>query len=351
MSADAVEVTDSRAYPLTREDFQTDQIVRWCPGCGDYAILAQVQRTLPDFDVPRENTVFISGIGCSSRFPYYMNTYGFHSIHGRAAVIATGLKASRPELDVWIVTGDGDSLSIGANHFLHMCRRNLNVVVLLFNNQIYGLTKGQYSPTSPQGQRSYSSPGGSIDAPFNPMRVALGANASFVARAVDRDTKHLSEMIRRSHAHQGTSILEIYQDCIVYNKGAFHELTDKSSKADEVLYLEHGAPMVFGRAKDKGIRLVGLEPRVVSLSDGKYSVADVLVHDEYDTHGTLCDILASFQERKDFPRPLGVIRNIERACYEDMLTHQLAAASDRLGTPSLQALFEEGDTWVAPDME
>jgi 2-oxoglutarate ferredoxin oxidoreductase subunit beta len=335
----------SAAPTLTREDFQSDQDVRWCPGCGDYSILAQVQRVLPELGVAREKTVFISGIGCSSRFPYYMNTYGFHTIHGRAAPIASGLKMTRPDLDVWIVTGDGDALSIGGNHFIHLLRRNLNVHMLLFNNQIYGLTKGQYSPTSETGKVTYSSPMGTVETALNPMRVALGANVSFVARSIDRDTRHLQMILKRAHEHRGTSFVEIYQDCIVFNKDTFAAFTDRETKDDNLLYLEHGEPMLFGKARDKGIRLDGLQPRVVTLADGQYSVADVLVHDEHDLSGTLSDILATFQERAGFPRPVGVIRNIERPCYEDLLAQQIEAAVSRYGEGDLDALLAEGDTW------
>ncbi|MDA1191378.1 MAG: 2-oxoacid:ferredoxin oxidoreductase subunit beta [Candidatus Poribacteria bacterium] len=336
---------DTPLPEYTAKDFESDQIVRWCPGCGDYSILAQMKRTLPDLGVRRENTVFISGIGCSSRFPYYMNTYGIHSIHGRAPAIASGLRATRPDLDVWIVTGDGDSLSIGGNHLIHICRRNIDATILLFNNQIYGLTKGQYSPTSPVGQKSYSTPQGSIDAPFNPLRIALGANASFVARTIDRDTRHLQQILKRSHDHRGTAFVEIYQDCIVYNKDAFLSMTDKDTKEDHILYLEHGEPMVFGKARDKGIRLDGLQPKVISLKDEGVSMDDLLVHDEHDRYGTLSDILATFQEREGFPRPVGVVRNIERPVYEDDLQKQVDKEVARGGEADLQALLEEGDMW------
>jgi len=335
----------SAAPTLTREDFQSDQDVRWCPGCGDYSILAQVQRVLPELGIPREKFVFVSGIGCSSRFPYYMETYGFHTIHGRAPAVASGLKMARPDLDVWVITGDGDALSIGGNHFIHLLRRNLNIQILLFNNQIYGLTKGQYSPTSETGKVTYSSPMGTVETPFNPVRLALGANASFVARSIDRDTRHLQMVLKRAHEHRGTSFVEIYQDCIVFNKDAFAALTDRETKDENVLYLEHGEPMVFGKARDKAIRLDGLQPRVISLSDGNYSIADVLVHDEHDTSGTLSDILATFQERPGFPRPVGVIRSIERPCYEDLLAEQIETATSRYGEGSLEALLLEGETW------
>ena len=249
------------ATALTRKDFVTDQEVRWCPGCGDYAILAQVQKMMPEFGIARENIVFISGIGCSSRFPYYMNTYGFHTIHGRAPAIATGLKVTRPDLDVWVVTGDGDGLSIGGNHLIHVLRRNVDLKILLFNNQIYGLTKGQYSPTSEVGKVTKSTPAGSVDFPFNPITVALGAHATFVARTIDVEQKHLGEMLKRAHAHRGASFIEILQNCNIFNDGAFNDVSDKAIKADHQLVLEHGKPLIFGKNRDKGIRMNGHAPR------------------------------------------------------------------------------------------
>ena len=266
---------------LTAKDFATDQEVRWCPGCGDYSILAQVQKVMPSLGIPRENIVIISGIGCSSRFPYYMNTYGMHSIHGRATAVATGLKASRPELSVWIVTGDGDALSIGGNHTIHLLRRNLDVNILLFNNQIYGLTKGQYSPTSEEKKITKSTPYGSIDHPFNPLALALGADATFIGRSMDRDPKHLQALLTRSHQHKGASLLEIYQNCNIFNDGAFEIFTEKSSKADEALFLEQDKPLVFGAGGSKGIKLDGFKPVVVNLNDG-VSADDLWIHDERD---------------------------------------------------------------------
>ncbi|MGD8415342.1 MAG: 2-oxoacid:ferredoxin oxidoreductase subunit beta, partial [Candidatus Latescibacterota bacterium] len=255
---------------LSRKDFQTDQDVRWCPGCGDYAILAQLQRTLPEMGVPREKIVFISGIGCSSRFPYYMETYGMHSIHGRAPAIATGLKASRSDLDVWIVTGDGDGLSIGGNHLIHILRRNVNVQILLFNNQIYGLTKGQYSPTSEKGKITKSTPFGSVDYPFNPVELALGANSSFVARTMDRDPKHMGAMLKRAHKHGGAAFLEIYQNCNIFNDGAFFTFTEKATRPSQAIFLEHEKPMIFDEGR-KGLRIDGYNLEVVDLESGAYS--------------------------------------------------------------------------------
>jgi 2-oxoglutarate ferredoxin oxidoreductase subunit beta len=269
------------ASPLTSKDFQTDQEVRWCPGCGDYSILAQVQKVMPTLGIPRENIVIVSGIGCSSRFPYYMETYGMHSIHGRATAIASGLKATRPELSVWIVTGDGDSLSIGGNHTIHLLRRNFDVNIMMFNNQIYGLTKGQYSPTSEENKVTKSTPFGSIDHPFNPLALAMGADATFIARTMDRDPKHLQESLLRSNAHKGASFLEIYQNCNIFNDGAFEIFTDKASKPVETLFLEQGKPLVFGANKEKGIRLDGFKPVVVDLAEGA-SADDCWIHDDHD---------------------------------------------------------------------
>ena len=257
---------------LKSKDFSTGIDVRWCPGCGDYSILAQVQRTFPEIiDVPKENIVWVSGIGCSSRFPYYMDTFGFHGIHGRAPAIATGVKVSNPELSVWVATGDGDLLSIGGNHFIHACRKNIDFKIILFNNRIYGLTKGQYSPTSEQGKKTKTSPFGSVDYPFNPVSLAVGANATFVARAIDRDPKHMQEMIRRAGSHKGTAFIEIYQNCVIFNDGTFENITNKETRDDHVLYLEHNKPLIFGKNKDKGIKLDGFKPVIVDLAEGKNS--------------------------------------------------------------------------------
>src|SRR2546427_2967648 len=253
---------------LTAKDLASDQDVRWCPGCGDYSILAQMKKALAPLGIPREKMVFISGIGCSSRFPYYMNTYGFHTIHGRAPALATGLKVTRPDLDVWVVTGDGDGLSIGGNHLIHCLRRNVDMKILLFNNRIYGLTKGQYSPTSEVGKVTKSTPAGSVDFPFNPITVALGAHASFVSRAIDVEQKHLGEMLKRAHAHRGSSFMEILQNCNIFNDGAFNDLSDKQIKAEHQLVVEHDKPLVFGKNRDKGIRMNGQRPEVVALGNG-----------------------------------------------------------------------------------
>src|SRR3954469_1184212 len=298
---------------LTAKDFATDQEVRWCPGCGDYSILAQVQKVLPQIGVARENIVIVSGIGCPFRFPYYTNTYGMHSIHRRATAIASGLKATRPELSVWIVTGDGDGLSIGGNHMIHLLRRNFDLNILLFNNQIYGLTKGQYSPTSEENKITKSTPYGSLDHPFNPMALALGADATFIARSMDRDPKHLQTMLARTHAHHGASFLEIYQNCNIFNDGAFEVFTEKSSKANEALFLEQGQPLIFGANKDKGIRLDGYKPQLVSLNEG-YGTADLWVHDDKDFFKA--QILTRFFDNPatqgHLPRPFGVFYAAER---------------------------------------
>jgi 2-oxoglutarate ferredoxin oxidoreductase subunit beta len=327
---------------LSRKDFVSDQDVRWCPGCGDYAILAQVQKVMPELGVPRERIVFISGIGCSSRFPYYMNTYGFHSIHGRAPAIATGLKVARPELSVWVVTGDGDALSIGGNHLIHILRRNVDVNILLFNNRIYGLTKGQYSPTSEQGKMTKSTPLGSADYPFNPIAVALGADSSFVARTVDVEAKHLQDIVRRAHAHRGTSFVEILQNCNIFNDGAFSGLTEKDTKADAQLVLEHGRPLVFGKNRDKGIRLRGHALEIVQLGDG-ITEADLVVHDETDP--VLAFLLSTMSPPK-FPTPIGVFRAVTRETYENIVTEQIHTAKQRQGEGDLDELLNRGDTWT-----
>ena len=326
------------------KDFQSDQDVRWCPGCGDYSILAQVQRVMPDLNVPKHNIVFVSGIGCSSRFPYYMDTYGFHSIHGRAAAIATGLKIARPELMVWVATGDGDGLSIGGNHFIHVCRRNLDIKIVLFNNQIYGLTKGQYSPTSELGKVTKSTPLGSVDHPFNPLLVALGAEASFVARTLDRDPKHMQQVIKRAAEHKGTAFVEIYQNCNVFNDGAFFSFTEKDTKDDNVVFLEHGKPMIFGKEKDKGIKLEGFTPTVVSLKDGKYSAGDLIVHNEKDT--MLSFILARMSSLPGLPRPVGVVYGVERPTYEAEISRQVQGSIQKQGEGSLEKLLNKGETWM-----
>ena len=336
---------DAKEVKLTAKDFASDQDVRWCPGCGDYSILAQVQRTFPDIGIKKENIVWISGIGCSSRFPYYMDTFGFHSIHGRAAAIASGLKISRPELSVWVATGDGDLLSIGGNHFIHTCRKNVDLKILLFNNRIYGLTKGQYSPTSEKGKITKSTPYGSVDYPFNPISLALGAEASFIARSIDRDPKHMQEMIKRAAEHKGTAFIEIFQNCNIFNDGAFELLTDKDTKLDHVLTLEHGKPMIFGKDKDKGIKLDGFKPVVVDLKDGKNSVNDLLVHDEKDESPVRACILSHLTDDPEMPTPIGVIRQIIKPTYDEGVAKQIEAVTKKKGKGDLEKLLFSGSTW------
>ncbi len=338
------------AVTLTAKDFATDQEVRWCPGCGDYSILAQVQKIMPGIGVPKENIVIISGIGCSSRFPYYMNTYGMHSIHGRATAIASGLKASRPELSVWIVSGDGDSLSIGGNHTMHMLRRNFDVNLLMFNNQIYGLTKGQYSPTSEKQKVTKSTPFGSIDHPFNPLALAMGADATFIARSMDRDPKHLQAMLIRSHQHKGSSFLEIYQNCNIFNDGAFEVFTEKASKADEALFLEHGKPLIFGAAANKGIKIDGMRPVVVELGNG-ITADDLWIHDEKDFFKAQA-LVRMFDDptlEGHFPRPFGVFYETERACYEDNMQMQIDETIATKGPGDLDKLLKGREVWEIGD--
>ena len=331
---------------LTSKDFATDQEVRWCPGCGDYSILAQVQKVMPTLGIPRENIAIISGIGCSSRFPYYMNVYGMHSIHGSATAIASGLKASRPDLSVWIVTGDGDSLSIGGNHTIHLLRRNFDVNVLLFNNQIYGLTKGQYSPTSEKNKITKSTPFGSIDHPFNTLALALGADATFVARSMDRDPKHLQTMLARAHAHKGASFLEIYQNCNIFNDGAFEIFTEKGTKANEALFVENGQPLIFGANRDKGIKLDGFTPIVVSLNEG-HSPDDLWVHDESDIYKAqiLTRMFDDPGKENHLPRPFGVFYQTSRPTYESMMKQQIETAREKKPA-DLDKLLRGSETWT-----
>ena len=339
--------TTSDKPVLTSKDFATDQEVRWCPGCGDYSILAQVQKIMPTLGTPRENIVIISGIGCSSRFPYDMNTYGMHSIHGRATAIASGLKAARPELSVWIVTGDGDGLSIGGNHTIHLLRRNFDVNIMLFNNQIYGLTKGQYSPTSEENKITKSTPMGSIDHQFNPLALAMGADASFIARTMDRDPKHLQAMLLRAQEHKGASFLEIYQNCNIFNDGAFEVFTEKSSKPDEALFLEQGKPLVFGAGNNKGIKLDGFKPIIVNLEEGA-SADDLWVHDEKDFYKAQI-LIRMFDDPRianHLPRPFGVFYQTQRACYEDVMTMQLDEAIAKAGNGDLDKLLRGKETWT-----
>jgi len=332
---------DVKLTVLKAKDFASDQDVRWCPGCGDYAILNQVKKVLASLGSRKEKTVFVAGIGCSSRFPYYVDTYGMHSIHGRAPAFATGVKLANPELDVWLVTGDGDGLSIGGNHLVHCLRRNVNINIMLFNNRIYGLTKGQYSPTSEEGKKTKSSPMGSIDMPLSPISIAVGAEASYVARAVDVD-KGLGDILESAARHKGTSFVEIYQDCNVFNHFAFKYATDKDTKEDNIVRLEHGKPLIFGADRDKGIRLtMDGKPEVVELGKG-VKEDDLLFHDETDERHAF---LLSRLIQPDFPEPMGVFYRIQDECYEDLLQQQVDAAVEARGQGDLRKLLYSGDTY------
>jgi 2-oxoglutarate ferredoxin oxidoreductase subunit beta len=333
------------AVQLTHKDFASDQDVRWCPGCGNYSILAQTKKALAALGIPREKVVFVSGIGCAARFPYYVNSYGFHSIHGRALGIATGVKATQPDLSVWVATGDGDALSIGGNHLLHAIRRNMDINILLFNNRTYGLTKGQYSPTSPLGMKTKSTPMGSIDSPLHPISVALGAEATFAARTVDVNTKHLQYVIEQAGRHRGASFVEIYQNCIIFNDEAFEYATGKETKTEATIYLEHGQPLTFGKDVKKGIRVNGMEPEVVTLG-GDISEDDLLVHNERQEEPSLAYLL-SRMHYPEFPEPMGIFRCVERPTYEDLLMDQVEHAVETRGKGTLDALYDNGETWVA----
>jgi len=332
------------AGKLRKQDFVTDQEVRWCPGCGDYAILNAVQMTFPLLGIPREKFVMVSGIGCSSRFPYYMNTYGFHSIHGRAPAVATGIAIANPELSVWVVTGDGDGLSIGGNHLLHALRRNVNLKILLFDNRIYGLTKGQYSPTSELGKINKSAPLGTVDRPINPISIAIAAGATFVARSVDVYMKHLQEILQRVAKHRGSAFVQIFQNCNIFNDGAFQDFTERDVRDDRNVTLEHGRPLVFGKEQDKGIRFNGWLAETVSLRDGGVSQADLAVHDEKSPHPSWAQTLSRLGP-PDFPIPIGVFRQQELPTYEERIQQQIKQARERFGEGDLQKLLETGDTW------
>jgi 2-oxoglutarate/2-oxoacid ferredoxin oxidoreductase subunit beta len=331
---------------LTKKDFQTDQEVRWCPGCGDYAILSAVQSVFPDLGVARENFVIVSGIGCSSRFPYYMNTFGFHTIHGRAPAVATGLKITRPELEVWLVTGDGDALSIGGNHTMHMLRRNVGIKVLLFNNKIYGLTKGQYSPTSEFQKVTKSTPYGSPDRPINPVSLAIGSEATFVARSVDVFQVHLKETLKAAAAHRGTAFVEILQNCNIFNDGAWVGLTEKEARSEKILQLEHGKPLVFGKNRDKGIRRkADGDIEVVELGNG-ISESDLVVHDAHHPRPSYAFLLSHMEERPGFPTPMGVFRDWDDLPrFEDVINEQVQSVIQKKGAGDLNKLLRAGDTW------
>jgi 2-oxoglutarate/2-oxoacid ferredoxin oxidoreductase subunit beta len=332
------------AVKLSRKDFQSDQEVRWCPGCGDYSILTAVQLLLPELDVKPENLVFVSGIGCAARFPYYMNVYGLHGIHGRAPAIATGIALARPDLDVWVITGDGDALSIGGNHLIHSMRRNVNFTMLLFNNQIYGLTKGQYSPTSEVGKVTKSTPFGSIDQPFNPVSLALGAEASFVARTHDMDRKHMTETFRRAHAHRGSSFVEVYQNCNVFNDGAFAAVTAKEARPNMLIDLKHGEPIRFGADGQHGVLLNARgETEIVDVAD--VGEDRLLVHDEHRDDPSLAFALSRLADTPTVPTPVGVFRDVERPIYEGEVQRQLVGAQEQRGPGDLEVLIGSGATW------
>jgi 2-oxoglutarate/2-oxoacid ferredoxin oxidoreductase subunit beta len=338
-------VTDLIAPPTTRKDWTSDQEVRWCPGCGDYSILTAVQLLMPELDVKREDTVFVSGIGCSSRFPYYMNTYGVHSVHGRAPALATGLAVARPDLDVWVITGDGDALSIGGNHLLHALRRNVNLTIILFNNQIYGLTKGQYSPTSEPGKVTKSTPFGSLDYPYNPISLALGAEASFVARTHDMDRKHMMETFRRAHAHKGAALVEVYQNCNVFNDAAFEAITAKDNRPSMLVPLEHGKPVRFGADGEKGV-VMDANGSAVIVEVDDVGEDRLLVHDETRADPSLAFALSRLASGPYSPTPIGVFRAVERPDYGRLVGEQVAAAAGRKGPGDLSALLRSGTTWT-----
>ena len=346
----SLELVPRSAVPQTGKDFKSDQEVRWCPGCGDYAILAAVQGFLPELGLARENIVFISGIGCAARFPYYLNTFGMHSIHGRAPAVATGLAVTRPDLSVWVVTGDGDALSIGGNHLIHALRRNVNLKILLFNNRIYGLTKGQYSPTSEVGKRTKSSPMGSVDAPFNPISLAIGAEATFVARTIDSDRKHLTSVLRAAASHAGTALVEIYQNCNIFNDGAFDPLKDSATRDEVTIRLEHGAPLVFGAdgehcvLRDPGGALVLRE--TASLPPGTAPV----VHDAHDADPSYAFALSRLSNPETLSNtPIGIFRDVDRPTYEAGMAQQISTAVTRQGSGDLASLLAGRDTWTVED--
>jgi len=333
----------SNPQVLTKQDFVSDQDVRWCPGCGDYAILSQIQKVFPELGIPKENFLIVSGIGCSSRFPYYMNTYGFHSIHGRAPALASGAKLANPDLSVWVVTGDGDAMSIGGNHLIHVIRRNFDLNILMFNNRIYGLTKGQYSPTSELGKITKSTPMGSLDHPFNPPQLALGASGTFIARTIDRELKHMAAIYQAASDHQGTSFVEIYQNCNIFNDGAFSNLTDKETKAETQLILEHEKPMIFGANHNKGIILEGATFKIVKIGD-KYNVDDILKHNMYDKN--LAMLLSEITYIPELPVPIGIIYKENKPTYEQMMNDQIQLAIDSQGPKDLKKLIIGHNSWV-----
>jgi 2-oxoglutarate ferredoxin oxidoreductase subunit beta len=330
---------------LTKKDFESGLDVRWCPGCGDYAVLSQITKLMPKLGIPRENFAFVSGIGCSSRFPYYVQTYGLHTIHGRALAIATGLKVTRPDLSVWVVTGDGDALAIGGNHFIHAVRRNIGLKIILLNNRIYGLTKGQYSPTSELGKKTKTSPLGNIDQPFSPVALALGAGATFAARCIDSDQAMMAAILERAAKHEGTAFVEILQNCVVFNDGAFDTISDKATRDDTRLLMEHGKPLIFGKERNKGIRLSGMDMEVATIGENGVTEADILVHNENAAHSGSAFSLGQF-ELPDFPIPFGVFRDIDKPSYESLSKQLSESARAAKGPGDLARLLNSGDTWT-----
>lgn len=339
------EVANAPELNLKRKDFISDQDVRWCPGCGDYAILATMQNVLPKLGIPRERYAFVSGIGCAARFPYYMETYGFHTIHGRAPSIATGLKAHRPDLSVWVITGDGDALSIGGNHLIHAIRRNVDLKIILFNNRIYGLTKGQYSPTSEYGKKTKSSPFGSVDYPLNPMAVALGAEATFVARTHDTDIKHMTEVLKAAGEHKGTAFVEIYQNCVIFNDHAFEPVSNKQSRDDASIKLAAGEPLIFGKERNKGVKINGTQLEIVEF-DPASPPADLLIHDPEKDDMIYATLLARMEEDAQLPIPLGVFRSINKPSYDELVANQVEESIASQGRGELEKLLNAGDTWT-----
>ena len=337
-------MTDVAVPTTTKKDWTSDQEIRWCPGCGDFSVLMAVQMLMPELGARREDTVFVSGIGCSSRFPYYMNTYGVHSIHGRAPAVATGIAVSRPDLHVWVITGDGDALSIGGNHLLHALRRNVNLTIILFNNQIYGLTKGQYSPTSETGKVTKSTPFGSLDYPYNPVSLALGAEATFVARTHDMERKHMMETFRRAYEHQGAALVEVYQNCNVFNDGAFEQITSKDARPKMLIPLTHGEPIRFGADGEKGVVLEDGTAHVVDVAD--VSEDRLVVHDEHRDDPSLAFALSRLASGPTMPTPIGVFRQVQRPDYGSLVNQQLVAAAERRGPGDLAALLASGSTWT-----
>ena len=343
MSEHLVESQENET-PLTKKDFSSDQIVRWCPGCGDYAILSAMQTMMPQLGKKKEDITFVGGIGCAARFPYYMNTYGFHTIHGRGPAIATGVKLANPELSVWETQGDGDALAIGGNHFIHVLRRNIDINILLFNNEVYGLTKGQYSPTSQRGQVSASTPFGSVETPFSAGEVAMGSKSTFFARTIDTNPKLMAQIFLKSSKHKGTSLIEILQNCVIYNDKTFGEITSKDTKDDNQLHLEHGEPMLFGKESNKGIRLNGLKLEVVTIGDNGVKEEDILVHDAHNPDPSLHFMLVRMKP-PEFPMALGIIRAVEGPTYDELIYEQIDHSKKNTKIKNMDDLLNSGNTW------